>query len=104
MNSFTTSVADTSAAAAHVDQVSIALAGRLRDLDARIAPLAGAWRGSAAVGFEHLCSVWRQEAVSLVAALTAMSEQLRGTAANYQRADAEQTAALARITAVISSR
>jgi WXG100 family type VII secretion target len=104
MNSFTTSTADTTVAAARVDQVATALAGRLRDLDARIASLAGAWRGSAALGFEHLCSVWRQEAATLVATLATMSEQLRGTAANYERADAEQTAALARITAVLSPR
>lgn len=88
---FGTQVEQMQAAAAHVEQVNQSVQGQLKALYSQLEPLAGAWKGQAALAFQMLMDRWTVEAHQLNDALHEIGEQIRGSGATYAHADeAEQ--------------
>jgi 6 kDa early secretory antigenic target len=75
--------------------------GQLAALRGQLAPLAGAWRGEAAVAFEGLMARWDADARALSAALRGIGEAIVGSGASYQRAEEDGSAGLSAIRAAL---
>jgi WXG100 family type VII secretion target len=84
---FRTQVEQMQAAAHHVDEVNNSVQGQLSALRNQLTPLAGAWKGQAALAFTTLMDRWNTDAVQLNNALKEIGEQIRGSGTTYAQAD-----------------
>jgi WXG100 family type VII secretion target len=98
---FGTSVEEMQAAAKHVLTVNDAVQAELATLRARLAPLAGAWRGVAATEFTKLMLRWDTDAKALNDALRGIGESIRGSGASYQAQEEQHTGDLSAIRAAL---
>jgi WXG100 family type VII secretion target len=98
---FGTSVEEMQAAAKHVLTVNDAVQTDLATLRARLAPLAGAWRGAAATEFAKLMLRWDTDAKALNDALRGIGESIRGSGASYQEQEDRHTGDLSVIRAAL---
>lgn len=87
---FGTQVEQMQAAAHHVDEVNQSVQGQLSALHNQLAPLAGAWKGQAALAFQTLMERWNNDARDLNNALSEIGEQIRASGTTYQHADATE--------------
>ncbi|MPZ65187.1 MAG: WXG100 family type VII secretion target [Pseudonocardiaceae bacterium] len=86
------------AGAKQVFQVNEEVQGELSKLRNQLAPLAGAWKGSASVSFQNLMQRWDQNAQTLNEALRGIAEQLEGSGTAYQAEEEVQQQSMSRIT------
>src|SRR5580765_3520412 len=96
-----TTVGELHAAAGHVLAVNDAVQAELAALRARLAPLAGAWRGEAATAFAGLMGRWDADARLLGSALCGIGEAIRDSAADYRSQEDQTTATLSAIRAAL---
>ena len=98
---FGTSVEEMQAAGRHVFTVNDSVQADLASLRARLAPLAGAWRGDAAAAFTTLMARWDTEAKALSDALRGIGESIQGSGASYQAQEEQHTGDLSSIRAAL---
>ncbi|GAA5140842.1 WXG100 family type VII secretion target [Pseudonocardia adelaidensis] len=98
---FGTSVEEMQAAAKHVLGVNDAVQADLATLRARLAPLAGAWRGAAAAEFGKLMLRWDTDAKALNDALRGIGESIQGSGASYQAQEDRHSGDLSAIRAAL---
>ncbi|MBV8542191.1 MAG: WXG100 family type VII secretion target [Pseudonocardiales bacterium] len=91
------------AAAQHVAEVNQSVQGRLSGLRNQLAPLAGAWKGQAAIAFQVLMERWDTDARSLNEALNSIGEQIRGSGTTYAQADETEQQTYSRIGQALGS-
>ena len=87
---FGTSVETMQGAASHVAEVNESVQGQLSALQNQLAPLAGAWTGSAATAFQTLMVRWDEDARSLNEALRAIGDSIAVSATDYDTTDEDQ--------------
>jgi WXG100 family type VII secretion target len=88
-------------ASRHVSDVNESIGAQLRTLASQLAPLEGAWRGSAALAFQNLMVRFNENAEKLRAALQGISEQIAGASTTYATEDEAQQQAMSRITSAL---
>jgi WXG100 family type VII secretion target len=98
---FGTSVEEMQAAAKHVLTVNDTVQTDLATLRARLAPLAGAWRGTAATEFANLMARWDADAKALNDALRGIGESIRGSGVSYQAQEDQHTSDMSAIRAAL---
>ncbi|HLU54568.1 MAG TPA: WXG100 family type VII secretion target [Pseudonocardia sp.] len=98
---FGTSVEEMQAAAQHVLAVNDTVQNDLATLRARLAPLAGAWRGRAATEFANLMARWEADAKALNDALRGIGESIRGSGVSYQAQEDQQAGDMSAIRAAL---
>jgi WXG100 family type VII secretion target len=98
---FGTSTEEMDRAGRHVFAVNDAVQADLATLRARLAPLAGAWRGEAANAFGGLMTRWDTDARTLSEALRAIGESIQGSGTSYQAMEQQHTGDLSTIRAAL---
>lgn len=87
---YSTTFAEMQAGASHIDNVNADIMGRVSSLEGQLAPLAGAWQGSASTAFQNLMVRYRNSANRIQEALTAIAEQVRGSSTTYAAEEENQ--------------
>jgi WXG100 family type VII secretion target len=100
-NGFGTTVEEMQRAGQHVFAVNNAVQGDLANLQGRLAPLAGAWRGEAATAFASLMARWDADARALNEALRSIGEAVQGSAASYQAEEEQSASSMSAIQAAL---
>jgi WXG100 family type VII secretion target len=99
--SFNTETETMLQASRHVSDVNEQIGSQLRTLGSQLAPLEGAWRGSASTAFQQLIVRFNENAEKLRAALQGISEQVAGASTTYATEDEAQQQAMSRITSAL---
>jgi WXG100 family type VII secretion target len=86
------------AAGRHVLDVNQDIQGSLSQLKSSLAPLAGAWRGSAATAFQNLMVRWDDAAMRLNNALQSIGESIQASGATYAAQEEEHSQTMSAIT------
>lgn len=94
---FGTTTEEMERAGRHVLSVNEAVQGDLSALRSRLSPLAGMWKGRAALEFSRLMMRWDAGAASLNDALRGIGESIQGSARSYEQQEEEQSAGLSSI-------
>lgn len=76
--------------------------GDLNRLRGVIDQLAGAWRGTAAVGFQNLMQRWNEDTRKLLVALDGIGELLDRSGTQHQLTDEAQQSAMNRIQSTLN--
>lgn len=87
---FGTETETMAAASRHVEQVAGDVDATLRTLQGQLAPLAGAWKGTASTAFQALMTRYQENADKLNQALRGISEQLGSAGVTYATEDEAQ--------------
>jgi WXG100 family type VII secretion target len=90
-------------AAHHVAEVNQSVQGQLMGLRNQLAPLAGAWKGQAAIAFQLLMERWDTDARNLNEALNSIGEQIQGSGVTYARADEAENQTYSRISQALGN-
>lgn len=98
---FGTTVEEMQKAARQVFTVNDTVQADLASLRSRLGPLAGAWRGDAAVAFTGLMARWDADARTLNDALRAIGEAIQASGAGYQAQEEQHTSSLSSIRAAL---
>ncbi|HXV92351.1 MAG TPA: WXG100 family type VII secretion target [Pseudonocardia sp.] len=98
---FGTTVEEMQRAGGHVIAVNEAVQADLAALRAKLAPLAGAWRGDAAGAFAGLMSRWDADARALAEALRSIGQAIQGSGRSYQEQEEQQSGGLSTIRAAL---
>jgi WXG100 family type VII secretion target len=98
---FGTSTEEMERAGRHVFAVNDAVQADLATLRARLAPLAGAWRGEAATAFTGLMARWDADARTLSEALRAIGEAIQGSGTSYAAMEQQHAGDLSTIRAAL---
>lgn len=101
--SFQTTTEEMQAASRHVLEVNDSVQGELSRLRNQLAPLAGAWQGSASMAFQQLMERWDTDARNLNEALRGIGEQIGGSAQTYAQRDEEEQQAMSNIANTLNS-
>jgi WXG100 family type VII secretion target len=86
------------AAGRHVLDVNQDIQGTLSQLKGQLAPLAGAWRGSASVAFQNLMVRWDDAAQRLNHALQGIGESIQASSATYAAQEEQHSQTMSSIT------
>lgn len=97
--SFRTELPTMGQAQQHVYDVNQQIQAQLQKLWNELAPLSGAWQGSASMSFTALHERWNQAATKLNAALQGIGETLGANQRNYATSEDTNTSGFSRITA-----
>jgi WXG100 family type VII secretion target len=100
-DSYGTQLDTMATASRHVADVNQAVQGELASLMGRLEPLAGAWKGSAAVSFQSLQARWNENARKLNDALADISAAIATSGRTYQTADETQQSSFSNISSVL---
>lgn len=95
---FTTSPEQLTTAANHVGNVADQVQGQLNSLGNQLAPLAGAWRGTASTAFQNLMTRYNENSNRLNQALRGIGEQLAGAGTTYAQTEEQETSSMTNIT------
>lgn len=98
---FGTTVEEMARAGGHVFTVDDGVQSDLAALRGKLAPLAGAWRGEAALAFTGLMARWDADARALSEALRSIGEAIQGSARTYETQDQQGSADLSAIRAAL---
>ncbi len=99
---FTTSTEDMDLAAKHVMTVNEQVQGELKALQARLAPLAGAWTGDASMAFTRLMERWNTDATSLNNALNSIGGAIQSSGTSYARNEEQASSSMSSISAALN--
>lgn len=84
-------------ASRHVADVNEQVGAQLRTLGSQLAPLSGAWQGTASTAFQNLMVRFNENAEKLRTALQGISEQIQGASTTYATEDETQQQAMSNI-------
>jgi WXG100 family type VII secretion target len=88
-------------ASRHVSDVNAEIQSELSALMRRLEPLAGSWKGNAAVSFHALQVRWNENAAKLNDALADISTAIAQSGTTYRTADDTQQSSFSNITSVL---
>jgi len=86
------------AAGRHVLDVNQDIQGTLSQLKGQLAPLAGAWKGSASMAFQNLMLRWDDAAQRLNHALQGIGESIQASSTTYAAQEEEHSQSMSTIT------
>lgn len=84
-------------ASRHVSDVNEQVGSQLRSLSSQLAPLEGAWVGTASTAFHSLMVRFNENAEKLRTALQGISEQVAGASTTYATEDEAQQSSMSSI-------
>lgn len=97
MSKFTTEAEVMRATAANVDSTNDEVQGELNRLRNVVDGTRASWEGSAQVSFDQLMQRYNDNALKLREALSAISENIRSNATNFEHVEAENDQSFAQV-------
>jgi len=96
-DAYSTEFAVMQKAAQSVQQTVEEIGAEMRSLESALAPVASAWKGSAASAFQQLMERFQADGVKLTQALQAIGEALGSNTTNYSQVEEQNASAIAKL-------
>ena len=96
-DSYGTEFAVMQKAAQSVEQTVQEIRAEMSSLENNLAPVAGAWKGSASSAFQELMARFNGDGQKLIEALTAIGEALGANTKNYSQVEEENQSSIAKL-------
>ena len=96
-DSYGTEFAVMQKAAQSVSQTVDEINAEMRSLESALAPVAGAWKGSAASAFQQLMERFNADGQKLTQALQAIGEALGTNTTNYSQVEEQNASSIAKL-------